>query len=148
MEIGTQLNVEERPMAFDNLISKFKQSTKQAADQMGKATKLARLKMDIMTLTGEKTRYLQMIGERTYELFTESSDLDGSALKEKIRNELNQIERIEGRIRDLENQIADLQAMVQQGEGSDVTDATEVKDVSDAQETPSEPDAAGEEKPK
>jgi len=119
------------PMAFDNLINKFKQSTKQAADQMGKATKIARLKMDIMTLAGEKTRYLQTIGERTYELFSESSDLDGSALKEKIRNELNQIERIEGRVRDLENQIADLQAMVQ-GEGADVTDATEVKDVSDA----------------
>jgi len=118
-------------MAFDNLISKFKQSTKQAADQMGKATKIARLKMDIMTLAGEKTRYLQTIGERTYELFSESSDLDGSALKEKIRNELNQIERIEGRVRDLENQIADLQAMVQGG-GADVTDATDVKDVSDA----------------
>lgn len=131
-------------MAFDNLISKFKQSTKQAADQMGKATKIARLKMDIMTLAGEKTRYLQTIGERTYELFTESSELDGAALKEKIRNELNQIERIEGRVRDLENQIADLQAMVQEGETApDVTDATEVKDVTSPG---SESGSTGEEK--
>lgn len=125
------------PPAFDNLISKFKESTKQAADQMSKAAKIARLKMDIMTLTGEKTRYLQAIGERTYELFTQTNGIDGAALREKVRNELNQVERIEGRIRDLESQIADLQAMVQHAESPEVADA-EVKEVT-------EPSASAEE---
>ncbi len=116
------------PPKFDDIFSKFKSSTKQAADQMGKAAKVARLKMDILTFTGEKTKHLQTIGDRTYELFCEGRGIDGSILVERVRHELMQIERIEGKIRELENQIADLQAMTQNAE---VTDADEVTELSD-----------------
>lgn len=115
------------PPSFDNIINKFKTSTKQAADQMGRATKIARLKMDIMTLSGERARYFQTIGERTYSLFSEKGTLAESALTERITNELTQVERIDGRIRDLENQIADIQATVQDVNIAEVTDVTEVK---------------------
>jgi len=128
------------PQGFDNIFNKFKASTKQAADQMGKATKVARLKMDILTLTGERSRHLQTVGERTYESYAEAGTLDGGTLCEKVRHEFTQIERIDGRVRDLENQIADLQAM--QGDASDVTDATDVKDVTDTPGTADAPSSS------
>ena len=114
------------PPSFDNIINKFKSSTKQAADQMGKATKIARIKMDIMTLAGERTRYCQTIGERVYALFSESAGLAEAVLRERVRHEFTQIERIDGRVRDLENQIADLQAMVQDTDVAEATNVTEV----------------------
>lgn len=116
-------------MAFDNLINKFKAGTKQAADQMSKATKVAKLRVEKLTLDGERTRHLQTVGERTYELYTETGGIDGQVLRERARHEFTQIERIDGRIRDLDNQIADLQAMIHHGEPSDVTDAAEVTEV-------------------
>ncbi len=122
------------PPTFDNIINKFKSSTKQAADQMGKAAKIAKLKMDVMTLGGERTRHFQTIGERTYKLFIESNTLDGSALRDRVQSEFKEIERIEARIRELENQIADLQAVVQHADVSDVAEATKVKDVTDSGE--------------
>jgi|SRR5215470_9569371 len=125
------------PAPFDNIISKFKASTKQAADQMSKAAKVARLKMDIMSLVGEKTRHLQNIGTKTYELFSETSGLDGSLLSERVRQDFTQVQRIEGRIRELESEIADLQAMVQSPEPSDVAEADSVKDVSQPADTAS-----------
>lgn len=115
------------PNSLDNMISKFKSSTKQAADQMQRAAKIAKLKMDIMTLCGEKSRHLQVVGEKVYQLFSETSTLDGPTLLERVRQDFNQIDRVEGRTRELESQIADLQAVVPE---ADVTDATDVKDVS------------------
>jgi cell division protein FtsB len=112
-------------MSFDNLINKFKDRTKQAADQMSKAAKIAKLKMDILTLVGEKTRHLQTIGQCTYAMFCDNGVIDGTNLVEETRGELSQIERIEARIRELEAQIADLQALVQQLDVKDVTEETQ-----------------------
>src|SRR3990167_2493925 len=123
------------PPTFDNILNKFKSSTKQAADQMGRAAKIAKLKMDIMTLAGEKTRHFQTIGERTHTLFTESSTLDGSVLRDRVQSEFKEIELIEARIRELENQIADLQAVVQHADVSDVAEATNVKDLTEPGES-------------
>ncbi len=114
------------PPSFDNIINKFKESTKQAADQMGRATKIARLKMDVLTLQGERKSNYQTVGERAYQLYLETGALDGAALRERVRNEFTQIERLDGRLRDLENQIANLQAV--QGDVADATDVAEVKD--------------------
>jgi hypothetical protein len=111
-------------MSFDNIINKFKESTKQAADQMGRATKIARLKMDVRILMGERTRNFEAVGERAYQLYQESGTLDGTVLRERVRNEFTQIERLDGRLRDIESQIADLQAVA--GEVADATDVQEV----------------------
>jgi hypothetical protein len=107
--------------SFDNLINMFKNSTKQAADQMGKTAKIAKLKMDIMTLVGEKARHLQAIGQKTYKLYSDTKALNGEMLMERVHEELIQVERIEVRISELENEIKDLQALIQQVEVTDVT---------------------------
>lgn len=120
------------PPSFDNIINKFKSSTKQAADQMSKAARVAKLKMDIMTQNGEKTRLLANVGEKTYQLYVESNSLDG--LVDRVRNEFTMIQRIEARIREIGNEITELQAAVQ---SADVTDATEVKEVTEPAESTS-----------
>lgn len=125
------------PSTFDNIISKFKKSTKQAADQMGKAAKIARLKMDIMTLSGERTKHLQTIGSRSYELYQENKQINSDQLLEQIKGEIDQIERIDKRSVEMESEIAELQAQVDAGDESEeteVTDADEVKDVSESSE--------------
>lgn len=108
--------------SFENFLNKFKQSTKQAADQMGRAAKIAKLRMDLMTLTGERVRHLQTIGTKTFSLFCDTSTLDGGALLDRVRNELVQIQRIDVRMKELEVEIADLQAMIQHVEIKDITD--------------------------
>jgi hypothetical protein len=122
------------PSTFDNIISKFKKSTKQAADQMGKAAKIARLKMDIMTLAGERTKHLQTIGSRSYDLYMENKELNSEELVSQIKSEIDQIERIDKRTTEIEAEIVELQAEVEpqaaDSDDAEVTDADEVKDVS------------------
>src|SRR5437868_10679350 len=113
---------------FDNLINKFKSSTKNAADQMSRTAKIAKIKMDIMTLHSERAKQLQTIGDRTYNLYRDKNGIDGNILVERIRHEITQIERIDGRVRDMENQITELHAMAP---SSEVVDATEVHEVSE-----------------
>lgn len=119
------------PPSFDNIINKFKSSTKQAADQMQRAAKVARLKMDIMTLNGEKTRHLQTIGERTFALYTESNNIDGHALLERVRHEFTQIQRLDTKLTEIDTEIAELQAAIAQP--ADITEAEEVTDVTDTE---------------
>jgi hypothetical protein len=126
------------PQGFDNIINKFKSSTKQAADQMQRAAKVAKLKMDIISLNGERQKFLQTIGDRTFNLYKEASFIDGSVLIERIRNDFSQIERIDGRIKDMDNQIQELQAM---GAGADIVDATDVMDVSAEEPDPNTPES-------
>ena len=118
--------------SFDNIFNKFKTSTKQAADQMGRAAKVAKLKMEIMTLTGERSRHLQTIGTKAYDLFTETSGLPGDNLLERVRSEIVQIERIDVKSKEIENQILDLQALIQSVEVQDVTDEEPVADTADS----------------
>ncbi len=106
---------------LDNIFNKVKEATKQAADQTNRAAKAAKLKMNVMSLTSEKTQHLQTIGQRTYTLFVENSIIDGRVLQEKIQEELTQIARIDGRIRELEAEIADIQANTQHVDITDVT---------------------------
>ncbi len=106
---------------LDNIFNKVKEATKQAADQTNRAAKAAKLKMNVMSLTSEKTQHLQTIGQRTYTLFVENSTIDGRVLQEKIQEELTQIARIDGRIRELEAEIADIQANTQHVDITDVT---------------------------
>lgn len=120
------------PPSFDNIINKFKSSTKQAVDQASRAARITKLKMDIMTQNGEKSRLLQNVGEKTYALFSETKGLDG--LVERIRNEFTMIQRIEERIKEIEAEILDLQTMPS---SPDITDATEVKEVSEPADTES-----------
>jgi hypothetical protein len=107
---------------FENIMNKVKSGAKQAAEQTGRAAKAAKLKMSAMSLTNEKTGHLQTIGQRCYTLFTENQHIDGAVLQGKITEELNQIERIEVKIRELEAEISHLQSSTQHVDVTDVTD--------------------------
>lgn len=105
---------------FDNIFNKMKEVTKQAATETNKAAKAAKLKMTVMSLNTEKNRHLQTIGQRTYTLYVENQSIDGRLLQEKTLEELHQIDRIEERIKELEAEIADIQA----AQHINVTDVT------------------------
>ncbi|HEY9786764.1 MAG TPA: hypothetical protein V6D17_15285 [Candidatus Obscuribacterales bacterium] len=109
------------PPAFDNLFSKVKAATKEAADKTAQAAKAAKIRVNIKTLEMEKNRHLQTIGLRTYLLYNENKSIDGNTLYDRIKEELNQIEHNEERIKELETEIQELQS---QGhvDVSDVTD--------------------------
>ena len=118
------------PAGFDNIINKFKSSTKQAADQMQRAAKVAKLKMDILALNGDRQKHLQAIGDRTFSLYKETNGIDGNILIERVRQDITQIERLDGRIKDMQNQVEELQA----GAGADIVDASDVMDVSEEED--------------
>jgi hypothetical protein len=120
-----------QPPSFDNLINKFKSSTKQYADSVSKAARKTKLKMDIMSQNAEKSRLLQNVGEKTYQLYVESKGLDG--LMDRVKNEFSMIQRIEARIKEIEDEVAELSVPTQ----DDITDATEVKDVTKPEQTSS-----------
>lgn len=111
--------------SFNDFVNRFKQTTKQAADQMGRAAKITKLKMDIMTLTGEKVRYLQTIGSKTYSLYCDTNALDGNVLLDRVRADLVHISRIDEKISNLENEIKNQQALIQHVDLTDVTDSNE-----------------------
>ncbi len=113
---------------FDNLVNKGKGFLKQAADQTTRIAKIGKLNTNVMTLRSEKGRHLQTIGLRAYTLFTENNKIDGTVLQEKVRDEIAQIERIESRVREIEEEIADLRANTQ----VDVTDVTDDDEDDDA----------------
>lgn len=113
--------------SFNDFINKFKERSKQAADQMGKAAKIAKLKMDIMTLTGERGRYLQYVGNKAYTLFCETHGLNEEALLDRVRGDLTHIERIDQRMAEIEEQVKDLQAIIQNVEITDVTNPDQEK---------------------
>jgi hypothetical protein len=122
------------PAGFDNIINKFKSSTKQAADQMQRAAKVAKIKMDILALNGDRGKHLQAIGDRTFSLYKEHNSIDGNILIERVRQDITQIERIDGRIKDMQNQVEELQA----GAGADIVDASDVMDISGQEPTDTE----------
>lgn len=117
------------PASFDNLINKFKSSTKKAADDMNKGARIVRLKMDIMTQKGEKTRLLQNVGEKAYHLYSEGHGIDG--LLDRIQNEFNMVQRIDARIAEIEAEIVELSKAMQ---GQDIADAEVVAEVKEATE--------------
>lgn len=113
--------------SFDNFFSKVKDVAKDAADKTGKQAKIAKLKINIKTLDMEKNRHFQTIGLRTFILWTESRSLDG--LVDRVHDELTQIDRAEARIKELEEEIAEIHA------GSlDVNDVTDEEEKADKED--------------
>lgn len=108
--------------SFDNIFKKVKTVAKQTTDQAGRLAKSTKLRTNVMTLNSERGRQLTTIGQRAYALFAETNSIDGKLLLERVRDEIAQIERIDSRIREIESEIADLQASSQD---VDVTDVTE-----------------------
>lgn len=107
---------------FDNIFDKVKSAAGKVADQTNKAAKLGKLKMNVVTLNSEKNKHLQAIGLRVYTLLEENSAIDGNVLKEKIKDEMSSIERIDGKLKEIEEEIADLQTNTQHVDVDDVTD--------------------------
>ncbi len=107
---------------FDNIFSKVKNAAQQAGENAGRLAKIGKLNVNKTTLLTEKKRHLETIGLRAYTLYTENNSIDGKTLTDKIRDEIAQIERIEQKVRELESEIADLQA---QSQHVDVTVADE-----------------------
>jgi hypothetical protein len=108
---------------MSGFLDKVKKVGKQATDQGAKLVKIGKLKTNILTLNSEKDRHLKTIGLRAYTLFGENRKIDGVVLQEKIRDEITQIERIEGKIREHEAEVTELQTAA--GPHVDVTDVTE-----------------------
>ena len=108
---------------FDKIFSKAKSAGKQAADQVGRQAKKVKLQTNIMTLKTERGRHITTIGNRTFALFSETNAIDGKTLLDRIRDEIAQIERIDGQVRDIESEIADLNASTQHVDVQDVTSA-------------------------
>jgi hypothetical protein len=110
---------------FDNIFDKVKSAAGKVADQTNKAAKLGKLKMNVVTLNSEKNKHLQAIGLRVYTLLEENNAIDGNVIKEKIKDEMSSIERIDGKLKDIEEEIADLQTNSQHVDVDDVTDDDE-----------------------
>jgi hypothetical protein len=110
---------------FENFLDKVKSATKQAADQTGKAAKVYKLKMNVVSLNSEKNKHLQTIGLRVFTLYNENNAIDGNVLKEKVKDEFSQIARIDEKIKELESEISDIQANTQHVDVTDVTDDEE-----------------------
>lgn len=113
---------------FDNIFDKVKSAAGKVADQTNRAAKLGKLKMNVVTLNSEKNKHLQAIGLRVYTLLEENSAIDGNVIKEKIKDEMSSIERIDDRIKQIEEEIADLQTNSQHVDVDDVTGDDEADD--------------------
>jgi hypothetical protein len=112
------------PSAFDNFFQKVKSATKQAADTTAKQAKIAKFRMNLMTLQTEKSRYLQTIGIRVYSMYSQSKKLDQGNLLGEVKDDLGNIERIDARIGEIEENIAELQSKEAELEVKDVTENT------------------------
>jgi hypothetical protein len=106
---------------FGNLFDKVKNATKQAADQTSKLARIAKLKANVLSMNSEKERHLKTIGLRAFILFSDEKSTDGEELKNRVRDELAQIHRINERIQELHDQISELQAGAPDVDVTDVT---------------------------
>jgi hypothetical protein len=110
------------PSGFDNLFSKVKSVTKQAADTTARQAKLAKLKMNLLTLQTEKSRHYQTIGIRTHDMYGRLQRIDGQVLLDQVQEDLAQLARIDQRVLELEEEVAAVQASANQVEVADVTE--------------------------
>jgi len=106
---------------FGNLFDKVKSATKQAGDQASKLARIAKLKANVLSLNSEKERHLKTIGIRAVILFTDEKSNDGEELRNRVRDELAQIHRINERIQELNDQISQMQAGAPDVDVTDVT---------------------------
>lgn len=77
---------------FENLFDKAKNFAKQTSDQTSKAAKVAKLKLNVVSLTSEKKKHLETIGQRVCSLLNQGGAIDSGILKETVADELNQID--------------------------------------------------------
>lgn len=118
---------------FGNLFDKLKSSTKQAADQMKLAGKIAGLKVERTTQKAERERLLKEIGSKTYSIFSKNKDLDSKVLEEEIINELRHIERIDKRLSEIEEEIAAIQEEISKHSGGvEIVEAEEAEEAKEA----------------
>lgn len=117
---------------MDNLFGKLQKGTKDTAQRMSLATRMAKLKVEIATQKSEKDRHIKSIGVKVYAIFAKTKQLDGRVLQEEISSELNLIERIDRHIEDLQQEISQLQAEFRNIDGKDhIVDASEVHETDD-----------------
>lgn len=117
-----------------NIFDKVKSAAGKVADETNRAAKKGKLKLNVVTLTSEKNKHLQTIGLRVYTLLEENSAIDGNVIKEKIKDEINQIQRIDDKIKQIEEDLEDLQANSQHVDVDDVTDEDEEEESADAKD--------------
>lgn len=127
-------------MTFGNLFDKFKSSTKQAADQMKVAGKIAGLKVERSTQKAERERLLKEIGSKTFSIFSKTKSLDSQTLEEEIINELRHIERIDKRMLEIEDEISALQKELMNIGGKEIVEAEEVAEANDSEDEDEEDD--------
>jgi len=124
--------------AFDNFFQKVKSATTQAADNTAKQAKIAKYRMNLMTLQTEKSRYLQTVGIRVYTMFLQNRRILGDQLFDQVKDDLGNIERIDVRMQELDENIAELKSKEAELEIKDVTTAT-----AEQKEKPEEPPKQG-----
>lgn len=118
-----------------SFFDKFKEKGQQAAQKMGLMTRVAKLRVEVATQKSEKERHLKTIGEKTYGMFARDKKLDGANVESEITNELSLIERIETHVKELEQQIRELQAEIGTTDKSSVVvDADDVTESDDDDE--------------
>lgn len=91
-----------------------------------------------MTLQTEKSRFLQTVGIRVYTMFLQNSRILGDQLFDQVKDDLGNIERIDVRMQELEENIAELKSKDAELEIKDVTSPTE-----EQKEAPKEPPKEG-----
>jgi len=109
------------PSSFDNFFKKVKAVTKQAADMTAKQAKIAKLRMNVMTLQTEKGRFLQTMGIRLQSMYSQTGTINAASLLEQVKGELGNIERINQSLAEIEENIAELQSKEAELEVKDVT---------------------------
>jgi hypothetical protein len=127
-------------MTFGNIFDKLKSSTKQAADQMKLAGRIAGLKVERSTQKAERERLLKEIGSKTFSIYSKTKSLDSATLEEEIINELNHIDRIDKRMVEIEEEISQLQSEILHTDGKEVVDADEVQEADDEDEEENDSD--------
>lgn len=95
---------------MSGFFDKVKSYTKQAADQTGRAAKAAKIKMNMVSLNSEKDKHLKAIGQQVFSMVSESGGLDPEALRVNCRDNVMQIQQLNEKIQELENEIAAIQA--------------------------------------
>lgn len=120
-------------MSGQSFFDKVKSGAKTTANQMGRAAKIAKLRVELATQKTERERHLKTIGLKVHGIYSKDKTLNAENVTKEVENELNQIERIDKRSNEIQEEISTLQAEMRTVEGGDsVVDASEVTDTTDS----------------
>jgi Fe2+ transport system protein B len=112
---------------FENIFSKVKSGTKTAAVQMARAGKIAKLKVEIASQKADRERLIKTIGTKIYSIYCKEQRLVEQVMTDEVTSELSQVQRIEAYMKELEQQVSQLQLEMRNADGN-IIDATEVKE--------------------